>query len=104
MDATCISETSVDFQQTTQHYIPEEGTLHNDRCNKLKSSLSHVLYLLITCSLNSITTISLVYVPVNLNQRSSQAVGKEGLQQEASGLPPPTADICLPFLDALGSF
>jgi hypothetical protein len=28
MNATCYSETSVDFQQTTWRYIPEEITLH----------------------------------------------------------------------------
>jgi hypothetical protein len=26
----------VDFQQTTQHYIPEDNTLHNHRCENLK--------------------------------------------------------------------
>jgi hypothetical protein len=29
-------ETSVDFQQTTWHYIPEDRTLHNDWCGKGK--------------------------------------------------------------------
>jgi hypothetical protein len=29
MEAKCSSETSVDFQQTTQHYIPEDRTLHS---------------------------------------------------------------------------
>jgi hypothetical protein len=28
MEALCSSETSVDFQWTTWHYIPEDGTLH----------------------------------------------------------------------------
>jgi hypothetical protein len=32
-----ISETSVDFQRTTRHYIPEDGTLHNHRPENLKS-------------------------------------------------------------------
>jgi hypothetical protein len=26
-EATCSSETSVDLQQTTRHFIPEDGTL-----------------------------------------------------------------------------
>jgi hypothetical protein len=30
IEATCFSETSVDFQRTTRHYIPEDRTLH---CN-----------------------------------------------------------------------
>jgi hypothetical protein len=29
MEETCSSETSVDFQQTTQRYILEDKTLHN---------------------------------------------------------------------------
>jgi hypothetical protein len=28
MEATCSSETSVDFQRTTWRYIPEDGTLY----------------------------------------------------------------------------
>jgi hypothetical protein len=37
--ATAIfsSETSVDIQRTTRRYIPEDGTLHNHRCENLKS-------------------------------------------------------------------
>jgi hypothetical protein len=39
MEATCSSETSVDFQRTTWHYsyIPEDRNLHNHRCEDLKS-------------------------------------------------------------------
>jgi hypothetical protein len=37
MEATCSSETSVDFQRTTQRYNPEDKTLHNHRCENLKS-------------------------------------------------------------------
>jgi hypothetical protein len=33
MEATCSSETSVDFQRTMRSYIPEGRTLHND-CSK----------------------------------------------------------------------
>jgi hypothetical protein len=36
MEAICSSETSVDFQRTTQRYIPEDITLHNHRCENLK--------------------------------------------------------------------
>jgi hypothetical protein len=35
--AMCSSETSVDTQRTTRRYIPEDGTLHNHRCDNLKS-------------------------------------------------------------------
>jgi hypothetical protein len=31
MEARCSSETSVDFQQTARRYIPEDGTLLDDR-------------------------------------------------------------------------
>jgi hypothetical protein len=32
MEATCSFETSVDFQQAAWRYIPEERTLHSQRC------------------------------------------------------------------------
>jgi hypothetical protein len=35
MEATCSSETLADFQ--LRHYIPKERTLHNHRCENLKS-------------------------------------------------------------------
>jgi hypothetical protein len=37
MEAICSSETSVDFQRTTRRYITEDSTLHNHRCENLKS-------------------------------------------------------------------
>jgi hypothetical protein len=37
MVAICSSETSVDFQRSTRRYIPEDSTLHNHRCENLKS-------------------------------------------------------------------
>jgi hypothetical protein len=37
MEATFSSETSVDTLRTTRRYIPEDGTLHNHRCENLKS-------------------------------------------------------------------
>jgi hypothetical protein len=37
MRKACTSKTSVDFQRiTTRRYIPEDGTLHNHRCENLK--------------------------------------------------------------------
>jgi hypothetical protein len=38
----CSSETSVVFQQTTWHYIPEDSILHNHRCENLKSYINYV--------------------------------------------------------------
>jgi hypothetical protein len=37
IEATCSSETSVDFQWTTRRYIPENRTLQNRRCENLRS-------------------------------------------------------------------
>jgi hypothetical protein len=37
MEAICSSETSVDFQRTTRRYVSEGSTLHNHRCENLKS-------------------------------------------------------------------
>jgi hypothetical protein len=37
MEAICSSEMSVDIQRTTRRYIPEGSTLHNHRCENLKS-------------------------------------------------------------------
>jgi hypothetical protein len=40
IEVTCFSETSVNFQRTTRRYIPEDSTLHNYRCENLKSYVS----------------------------------------------------------------
>jgi hypothetical protein len=37
MEAIYSSETSIEFQRTTLRYIPEASTLHNHRCDNLKS-------------------------------------------------------------------
>jgi hypothetical protein len=37
MEVKCSCETLVEFQQTTRRYIPDDKTLHNHRCEKLKS-------------------------------------------------------------------
>jgi hypothetical protein len=36
MEAVCLSETSVDFQWTAQHYIAEDRTLPNHHCENLR--------------------------------------------------------------------
>jgi hypothetical protein len=38
MEAICFSETSVETQRTIRGHIPEDDTLHNRRCEKLKSN------------------------------------------------------------------
>jgi hypothetical protein len=37
MEATCLAETSVDFQRTARHYILEDRTFRNHRSENLKS-------------------------------------------------------------------
>jgi hypothetical protein len=39
LEALCSSETSVDFQRTKWRYILEYRTLHNHRCENLKSCI-----------------------------------------------------------------
>jgi hypothetical protein len=46
MEAMCSSETSVDIQRTARRYIPEVDTLHNHRCENLKSYISKYVLLL----------------------------------------------------------
>jgi hypothetical protein len=36
-EALSSSETSADIQRNTWHYIPEDTTLHNRRCENIKS-------------------------------------------------------------------
>jgi hypothetical protein len=37
MEALCSSETPIATQRTTRRHIPEDDTLHNHRCENLKS-------------------------------------------------------------------
>jgi hypothetical protein len=49
MEATCSSETLVDFQRTARRYIPQGRTLYNHRCENLKSYVSvYLLFLAIS--------------------------------------------------------
>jgi hypothetical protein len=48
MEAICSSETSVETQRTTRRHIPEDDTLHNHRCENLKSYKLFLLYLSIS--------------------------------------------------------
>jgi hypothetical protein len=43
--ATRSSETSVHFQRTARRYIPEDGTLHNHRCEHLKSYIGYTRFI-----------------------------------------------------------
>jgi hypothetical protein len=45
MEAICSFETSADFQWTTQCYVPEDSTLHNHRCENLRSYIPNVYFM-----------------------------------------------------------
>jgi hypothetical protein len=45
MEAICSSETSVGTQQTTGRHVPEDDTLHNNRCANLKSYIFSVYFM-----------------------------------------------------------
>jgi hypothetical protein len=45
MEVTCSSETSVDFQRTTQRYIAEYRTLHNHSSENLTSCICLFIYI-----------------------------------------------------------
>jgi hypothetical protein len=44
MEAICSFKTSVGFQRTTRRYIPEDGTVHNHRCENLKPQIKILIY------------------------------------------------------------
>jgi hypothetical protein len=52
MEATCYSETSVDFQRNTWRYIPEDRTIHNNCSEISKSTKSKTIYC-VACSRSS---------------------------------------------------
>jgi hypothetical protein len=43
MQAKYFSEMSVDYQLTKRRYITEDGTLHNHRCENLKSYMDNLV-------------------------------------------------------------
>jgi hypothetical protein len=48
MEAMCSTESSVDFQQTTRRYIPEDSTLHNHRFDNLKPYIITIALILVS--------------------------------------------------------
>jgi hypothetical protein len=44
MEKICSSEMSGGFQRATRRYIPEDNTLHNHRCENLKSFTYSILF------------------------------------------------------------
>jgi hypothetical protein len=45
MEAISSSQTSVATQQTTRRHIPEDDTLHNHRCENLKSYINVICFI-----------------------------------------------------------
>jgi hypothetical protein len=45
MEVLYSSETSVEFKRTTQRYISEDNTLHNQRCENLKSYKGKIIHI-----------------------------------------------------------
>jgi hypothetical protein len=67
MEVICSSETSVATQQTTRRHIPEDDTtLHNHRCENLKS-YTHFLCL---CLSSTVATLARVSTALTLNSSS----------------------------------
>jgi hypothetical protein len=77
----CSSETSVDSQQTTRRYIPEDGTLHNRRCENLKSYIHIVEHMSannIICENTFILRSASIPTTINRNPRTySSSAGQE---------------------------
>jgi hypothetical protein len=46
MEATCSSETSVNFERSTRRYIPKDRTFHNHLCANLKSYMAPTVCIL----------------------------------------------------------
>jgi hypothetical protein len=54
MEELCSSETSVATQRTTRRHIPEDDTLHNHRCEILKSYITSSRFNIISQRFNHI--------------------------------------------------
>jgi hypothetical protein len=71
MEAIGSSETWVDFQQTTRRYIPEDGTLHNHRCENRKF-LFHVRTIFYRYNISRFETLHIIYVLCSYFQENTQ--------------------------------
>jgi hypothetical protein len=91
MEAICFSETSVDFQRTTWRYIQEDSTLHNQRCENLKSYIFKISFvipatLIVICIIMNIGCF-LVLALDRAVSKLSQALN--GVRQVFAPPPPP---------------
>jgi hypothetical protein len=77
MEAICSSETSVDTLRTTRH-IPEDDTLHNRRCENLKSYICLELHenYVVYDKINTDANIALSITVLHEVRHGNDAVGK----------------------------
>jgi hypothetical protein len=61
MGVTRFSKKSVDVQQTTQHHIPEDRTLHYHCCENLKTYIIELSKYLWSFYINNCTSFGLFY-------------------------------------------
>jgi hypothetical protein len=89
MEAICSSETSVDFQRVTRRYIPEDSTLHNHRCENLKSyewkitNLKNIIFFFFTvrCCV-TVTTKAWLCIVSKANDRAQDKWDWKGIREE----------------------
>jgi hypothetical protein len=69
MEATCSSETSVDFQQTTKHYIPEDRTLQYVSYSCKYNTISNRWTLLsrMTCSSTCMPSLPTIFLLIHIS-------------------------------------
>jgi hypothetical protein len=70
MEATYISETSIDFQHTKLHYIRGERTLHDHRCENLKFDIETFQVLLLLLIIVRFSPGKRLAVPLNGRKNS----------------------------------
>jgi hypothetical protein len=87
MEVACSSERSVDFQRTTQRYIPEYSTLHNHRCENPKSYIKKKVWpVQLTQQMWFNVDISLLTY-MRSSRRYGKVIGLGGLPHSAPSLP-----------------
>jgi hypothetical protein len=67
------SETSIDFQRTTRHYIPEDRNLYNHLCENLKSYMPSLCLSECTCMYVCILFLICIYESIRHRSMPSEA-------------------------------
>jgi hypothetical protein len=82
MEVTCSTETSVDFQRTTWRYIPEDRTLHNHRCENVKSCKNNPVFLISIVNIRPFCFSTSRKLGAHFCQKSSAQDGNEERKEE----------------------